>query len=356
MTTPARADRDRPCRSKTTFDYVADFANSQEWDPGVATAERLDDGPVGVGTSLPARGAAWAAGSRRWSTGSPSSSRRPGSSSSARAPASPPSTTSGSSASRPARGSTTRPTSGSAGSSVSSSRSSGGAFATHRPERRRRHAADARRRAAADGRPPRSTGGRGMKVAIVGAGVSGLTAAYALRRDHEIRLFDARCGRRRPRQDGRGRDRPGPDRGRHGLHRLQRAHLPDSSSGCSASSGVETQPSDMSLGSTCRACDVEFSSRGVRGYLATAGAAVRPGHWRMMADILRFYRDARATLDATGAVRGDPRRLPRRRWLRAGLPAPFPRADHVRGLVDGEPTGSSTSRSTTCSASSTTTG
>lgn len=33
-----------------TFDYVADFANSQAWDPGVATAERLDTGPIGVGT------------------------------------------------------------------------------------------------------------------------------------------------------------------------------------------------------------------------------------------------------------------------------------------------------------------
>ena len=32
------------------FAYVADFANSQEWDPGVATAERLDPGPVGVGS------------------------------------------------------------------------------------------------------------------------------------------------------------------------------------------------------------------------------------------------------------------------------------------------------------------
>jgi carbon monoxide dehydrogenase subunit G len=32
------------------FDYVADFANSQEWDPGVATAERLDEGPVGPGS------------------------------------------------------------------------------------------------------------------------------------------------------------------------------------------------------------------------------------------------------------------------------------------------------------------
>lgn len=35
---------------ESTFDYIADFANSQEWDPGVVTARRLDDGPVGVGS------------------------------------------------------------------------------------------------------------------------------------------------------------------------------------------------------------------------------------------------------------------------------------------------------------------
>ena len=38
-----------PLTLEETFAYVADFANSQEWDPGVASAERLDDGPVGVG-------------------------------------------------------------------------------------------------------------------------------------------------------------------------------------------------------------------------------------------------------------------------------------------------------------------
>jgi len=32
------------------FAYVADFANSREWDPGVAAAERLDGGPVGLGS------------------------------------------------------------------------------------------------------------------------------------------------------------------------------------------------------------------------------------------------------------------------------------------------------------------
>jgi carbon monoxide dehydrogenase subunit G len=32
------------------FAYIADFANAREWDPGVATAERIDSGPVGVGS------------------------------------------------------------------------------------------------------------------------------------------------------------------------------------------------------------------------------------------------------------------------------------------------------------------
>lgn len=34
---------------EAVFDYVADFANAQEWDPGVASARRIDDGPVAVG-------------------------------------------------------------------------------------------------------------------------------------------------------------------------------------------------------------------------------------------------------------------------------------------------------------------
>jgi carbon monoxide dehydrogenase subunit G len=31
------------------FAFVADFANAQHWDPGVATSERADAGPVGLG-------------------------------------------------------------------------------------------------------------------------------------------------------------------------------------------------------------------------------------------------------------------------------------------------------------------
>ncbi len=35
---------------EAAFAYLSDFASSEEWDPGVATAERVGDGPIEVGT------------------------------------------------------------------------------------------------------------------------------------------------------------------------------------------------------------------------------------------------------------------------------------------------------------------
>jgi carbon monoxide dehydrogenase subunit G len=38
-----------PLPIEDAFAFIADFANSRHWDPGVAASERIDDGPVGLG-------------------------------------------------------------------------------------------------------------------------------------------------------------------------------------------------------------------------------------------------------------------------------------------------------------------
>lgn len=39
-----------PMDLEEVFDYLADFSNTEEWDPGVETATRLDEGPVDTGS------------------------------------------------------------------------------------------------------------------------------------------------------------------------------------------------------------------------------------------------------------------------------------------------------------------
>lgn len=35
---------------ETVFAFLEDFTNAADWDPGVAAAERLDEGPIGMGS------------------------------------------------------------------------------------------------------------------------------------------------------------------------------------------------------------------------------------------------------------------------------------------------------------------
>ena len=41
-----------PGAPEAVFDYVADFSTTQEWDPGIESARKTSDGPVGVGSEF----------------------------------------------------------------------------------------------------------------------------------------------------------------------------------------------------------------------------------------------------------------------------------------------------------------
>jgi uncharacterized protein len=140
--------------------------------------------------------------------------------------------------------------------------------------------------------------GRPVKIAIVGGGVSGLTAAYLLHRAHDVELFDANdyAGGHAntvvvPDPHTPGRQIP-LDVGfivyneptYPGFSRLLRELE------------VETQPSDMSFSVRCEEDGLEFSSRGIRGYLAQRRNLFSGSHLRMLFDFARFQRDARRAL------------------------------------------------------------
>jgi predicted NAD/FAD-binding protein len=129
------------------------------------------------------------------------------------------------------------------------------------------------------------------RIAVVGSGISGLSAAYYLSRRHEVHVFerDNRLGGHTHTvmvESGRGpmavdtgfivhNERTYPN-----FCRLM------------AELGVETQPSDMSFAVTGRDGAFEYSSRGLGGFFAQKRNYFSRDHYTLLREILRFNREA----------------------------------------------------------------
>ena len=135
-----------------------------------------------------------------------------------------------------------------------------------------------------------------MDIAIVGAGVSGLTAAYALRQDHHIRLFERDCVPGGHVKTVTVPTADGPVKVDTGFIVYNEPTYPrlTASSPSSAS-----RPSRPRCRWATRATPATWSSARAAppSMFAQPGSLARPSHWRMIADILRFYGIARERLD-----------------------------------------------------------
>jgi predicted NAD/FAD-binding protein len=134
------------------------------------------------------------------------------------------------------------------------------------------------------------------RIAVIGAGVAGLGAAWALRNRHDVTLFE-----KRDRLGGHANtvsvDYDGEtidvDTGFIVFNTLNYPNL----TALFEHLDVATYKSDMSFGFSLDG-DLEWSSNGLKGLFADPANLVRPGFMQMLRDILHFNKSAQTDLAA----------------------------------------------------------
>jgi predicted NAD/FAD-binding protein len=153
-----------------------------------------------------------------------------------------------------------------------------------------------------------------MKIGIIGAGISGLGAAYLLAPQHDITVFERNSyagGHSRTIDVPTGRGAVPVDTGFIVFNNWNYPNL----LGLFGKLGVPYQKSDMSFGVCIEDGWLEYSSYGL---FAQRRNIFRPAYWRMLTDIVRFNRQAPAFIDkdADITLRECLDRLRMGRWFR----------------------------------------
>lgn len=130
-----------------------------------------------------------------------------------------------------------------------------------------------------------------MKIAIIGSGISGLTAAYRLCGAHDITLFEANDylgGHTHTVEVALGDERHAIDTG----FIVFNDWTYPSFSALLAELGVRSRPTSMSFSVRADRADLEYNGSSLNGLFAQRRNLARPAFYRMLADILRFNREA----------------------------------------------------------------
>ena len=137
-----------------------------------------------------------------------------------------------------------------------------------------------------------------MKIAIIGSGISGIYAAHYLSTDHHVTIFEANPypgGHTDTHNIVLGERNYPVDTGfivfnEHNYHHFCR-FLNDL--------GVASQPSDMSFSVADALTGLEYNATTLDKLFCQRRNLVRPRFYRMVMDILRFYREAPALLNSS---------------------------------------------------------
>ena len=139
-----------------------------------------------------------------------------------------------------------------------------------------------------------------MRVAVIGAGVSGLVAAHQLHADHDVHVYEAGSwvGGHTHTVTVDGED--GPVAVDTGFIVLNDRNYPNFER-LLAQLGVPTQRAPMTFSVADDDGAFEWSSGSLNGMFACRGHMVDPAFHRMLRDLLRFNREARALVGVNGS-------------------------------------------------------